>query len=170
VDEPAQNATTDTSLVVLLKQFEQRYEKENSEVRSLSCDMQELLQTSNALLDELDQRPWWQRVWQFVVGHTAQVKRKTARTQVQLLHTNTLLMTAIGRQNRMVMEGLRLTLEKLHRIEQDAAILREVVLRVEQRREARRQRWRPVTRRFRQAFVWTRDRVARLVAPSRHSS
>jgi hypothetical protein len=132
--------------------------------------MQELLQTSNALLDELEQRPWWQRVWQFVVGHTAQVKRKTARTQVQLLHTNTLLMTAIGRQNRMVMEGLRLTLEKLHRIEQDAAILREAVLRAEQRREARRQRWRPVTRRFQQAMAWTCAKLARLVAPSRHSS
>jgi hypothetical protein len=169
VTDGEQHQQTDASLTVLFDQFQQRYEEESSDVRSLSCEMQELLQTSNALLAELDGRPLWKRAWQFFVGHTAQVQRRSTRTQMQLMQTNTLLITAVARQNRMVMEGLRLTLEKLHRVENDARYLRETVMRVEARREARRRRWLPLTSRVHRAVGWTRQTVTRLFAPSTRS-
>jgi hypothetical protein len=68
-----------------------------------------------------------------------------------------LLISAIARQNRMVMEGLRLTLEKLGRVEEDARYIRETFLQYEERRERRRRRWAPVASPFVTVWHWMRS-------------
>ena len=127
----------DASLQSLFMEFEERYRRESSDVRNLSLQMQELVSTSETILDDLEPRSLWSRFWRKITGHTRRATFQNYRNQLKLQHSNILLVAAIARQNRMVMEGLKLTLEKLHNVEKDAAFLRETVLKVEQRRAAR---------------------------------
>jgi len=128
---------SDVSLQSLFSEFEEKYRRESSDVRNLSLQMQELVATSETILDDLEPRSLWSRFWRRITGHTRRATFQNYRNQLKLQHSNILLVAAIARQNRMVMEGLKLTLEKLHNVEKDAAFLRETILKVEQRRAAR---------------------------------
>jgi hypothetical protein len=149
--------TAGTSLDILFRQFEDRYNSETSDVRSTTASMQEIIGVAESLLDKLDNRPLWKRIWQKITGHTYRLQQQNFRNQVKLQHTNMLLIAAIARQNRMVMEGLRLTLEKLSRVEDDARYIREAFLKYEERRERRRRRWAPVATPFTSAWRWMRS-------------
>ena len=142
------------SIDVILDKFEERYETETSDVRELSCRMQDVLKTNETILNELDERSFWKRFWQKITGHSHRLNQINFRNQLELQQSNLLLITAMNRQNKMVIEGLRLTLEKLHYIEEDAKYLRKTVVKMEERRERRRKRWVPITDRFKNVWVW----------------
>ncbi len=146
--------TADTPVLALLDQFEDRYRREAGDVRTLSCQMQDVLAMTEQILNELDRRPLWKRVWQWVVGYSATLQRQHYRNQVRLQQLNLLLTAAVARQNRIVIEGLRITLEKLERVEADARVLREAVLRSEDRRQRHSARWQALTTRVRNAWHW----------------
>ncbi|RLD08808.1 MAG: hypothetical protein DRI44_09525 [Chlamydiae bacterium] len=129
--------SSDNSLQSLFTEFEDRYRRESSDVRNLSLQMQELVATTEVILDDLEPASLWTRFWKRITGHTRRATFQNYRNQLKLQHSNILLVAAIARQNRMVMEGLRLTLEKLHNVEKDAKFLKETVLKVEKRRAAR---------------------------------
>lgn len=131
---------TDTSLDARFSQFEERYQREIADVRAISSQMQELISVTEAVLDELDRPGFFRRILWRITGHTAALHRKNFRNQLKLQQSNLLLSAAIARQNRVVIEGLRLALDKLERVEQDARYLRQAVLRIEERRERVRQR------------------------------
>lgn len=133
-----QTSDAATSLEVRFAQFEERYQREVAEVRALSAQMQELITATEAVLDELDRPGFFRRLLWRLTGYSAALQRKNFRNQLKLQHANILLSAAIARQNRVIIEGLRLTLEKLERVEQDARYLRELVVRSEERRA----RWR----------------------------
>lgn len=149
--------TADTSLDILFRQFEDRYHRETSDVRSTTASMQEIIGIAESILDELDDRPLWKRIWQKITGHSYRLQQQNFRNQVKLQHTTMLLISAIARQNRIVMEGLRLTLEKLGRVEEDARYIRETFMKYEERRERRRRRWAPVAGPFVNAWQWMRS-------------
>ena len=153
---------TDTSLESLFSQFEERYRRETSDVRQLTCCMQEIVKTTEAVLDELEPRSFWRRIWCRLTGHTRRLQHQNHRNQLKLQHSSVLLVAAIARQNRMVMEGLQLMLEKLHHVEKDARYLKDVIGRMEERRERRRRRWRPVTGRLSRGWQWIRARTRTL--------
>ena len=142
------------SIDVILDKFEARYEAETSDVRELSCRMQDVLKTNETILNELDNRSFWKRFWQKITGHSHRLNQINFRNQLELQQSNLLLITAMNRQNKMVIEGLRLTLEKLHYIEEDARFLRNTVVRMEERREKRRKRWLPITDRLKNVWGW----------------
>jgi len=146
--------TADTPVVALLDQFEDRYRREAGDVRTLSCQMQDVLAMTEQILNELDRRPLWKRIWQWMVGYSATLQRQHDRNQVRMQQLNLLLTAAVARQNRIVIEGLRITLEKLERVEADARVLREVVLRNEDRCQRRTARWQALTTRARNAWRW----------------
>ncbi len=129
--------SSDASLQSLFMEFEEKYRRESSDVRNLSLQMQELVATSEIILDDLEPASLWTRFWKRITGHTRRATFQNYRNQLKLQHSNILLVAAIARQNRMVMEGLKLTLEKLHNVEKDAAFLRETIVKAEQRRAKR---------------------------------
>ncbi len=133
-------AEAGSSLDLRFSQFEERYQREIADVRTLSGQMQEMITVTEAVLDELDQPGFWHRLLWRLTGHTAALQRRNFRNQLKLQHSNLLLSAAIARQNRVVIEGLRLALEKLQRVEEDARYLRASVVRIEERRERLRQR------------------------------
>jgi len=147
------------SIDVILDKFEERYETETSDVRELSCRMQDVLKTNETILNELDDRSFWKRFWQKITGHSHRLNQLNFRNQLELQQSNLLLITAMNRQNKMVIEGLRLTLEKLHYIEEDARYLRNAVVKMEERKEKRRKRWLPITDRFKNVWVWVASKV-----------
>ncbi len=147
------------SIDVILDKFEERYETETSDVRELSCRMQDVLKTNETILNELDERSFWKRFWQKITGHSHKLNQLNFRNQLELQQSNLLLITAMNRQNKMVIEGLRLTLEKLHYIEEDARYLRNTVVKMEKRREKRRKRWMPITDRFKNVWVWLSSKM-----------
>ncbi|NLF40771.1 hypothetical protein GX586_15115 [bacterium] len=160
MNKPDDTAPHDTaSLDTLFRQFEERYQGETSEVRALSCKMQDVMGVTEAVLVELDNRPWWKRVWHRLSGRTHQLERLNYRNQLKLQQSSLLLITAIARQNRMIMDGLRLTLDKLERVENDARYLREAVMRAEDRRLRRAARWAPVVAPFKRCWAWLRAQV-----------
>jgi len=124
--------------------------------------MQEIVAVTEVLLNEMEDRPLWKRIWQKLTGHTYRLQQKNFRNQIKLQQTNMLLISAIVRQNRMVMEGLRLTLEKLGRVEEDARYLRKMVVKNEERRERRRRRWAPVANPFVKTWRWVAGRTRTL--------
>ncbi|MCX7846466.1 MAG: hypothetical protein N2595_00320 [bacterium] len=127
-------------LEVRFSQFEERYQREMADVRALSAQMQELITVTEAVLNELDRPGLLRRLLWRITGYSGALQRKNYRNQLKLQHTNMLLSAAIARQNRVIIEGLRLTLEKLHQVEEDARYLREMVVKSEERRERWRQR------------------------------
>ncbi len=141
---------SDVSLQSLFLEFEERYRRESSDVRNLSLQMQGLVATSEIILDDLEPVSLWTRFWKRITGHTRRATFQNYRNQLKLQHSNILLVAAIARQNRMVMEGLKLTLEKLHNVEKDAKFIKEAVLKVEERRAAR---WKP----FRKGWNWFKN-------------
>jgi len=142
-DPHAQNQVpSDASLQSLFLEFEDKYRRESSDVRNLSLKMQELVATSEIILDDLEPASLWTRFWKRITGHTRRATFQNYRNQLKLQHSNVLLVAAIARQNRMVMEGLRLTLDKLHNVEKDARFLKETIIKAEMRREARRKPFR----------------------------
>ncbi len=141
---------SDASLQSLFMEFEERYRRESSDVRNLSLQMQGLVATSEIILDDLEPSSLWTRFWKRITGHTRRATFQNYRNQLKLQHSNILLVAAIARQNRMVMEGLKLTLEKLHNVEKDAQFIKETILKVEERRAAR---WRP----FRNGWNWFKN-------------
>ena len=145
-----------TSLELLFHQFEERYRQETSDVRTLSCGMQEVMHLTGSVLDELDNRPLWKRIWHRLTGHAYRLEVLNSRNQLKLQHTSLLLIAAIARQNQMVMKGLELTLQKLQQVEQDARYLRTVIAQAEERKHQRRQRWLPVTQGLQRAWSWMR--------------
>ncbi len=150
-DSGIQNLSpSDNSLQSLFAEFEEKYQRESSDVRNLSLKMQELVITSETILDDLEPQSLWSRFWKKITGHTRRATFQNYRNQLKLQHSNILLVAAISRQNRMVMEGLKLTLEKLHNVEKDAAFLRETVLKVEKQRAAR-------LRPFRNSWNWLKN-------------
>ena len=154
--------TPNAPLQTLFMQFEERYRRESSDVRAISCQMQEIVNVTEGILDDLEPGSLWRRFWRRITGHTRRANYQNYRNQLKLQQSGILLVAAIARQNRMVMEGLKLTLEKLHNVEQDARFLRDTVLRIEQKKERRKQRWRPVTRRISSGWQWFRQKAARL--------
>ena len=126
-----------------------------------TCTMQEIVSVTETLLDQLDDRPLWKRIWQKLNGHTYRLQQQNFRNQIQLQQTNMLLISAIARQNRMVMEGLRLTLDKLGKVEEDARYIREMVVKHEERREKRRRRWSPVANPFVKTWRWVAGKFRR---------
>ncbi len=161
---------TDTPIESLFIQFEERYRRETSDVRQLTCCMQEIVKTTEAVLDEFEPRSFWRRIWCRLTGHTHRLEHQNHRNQLKLQHSNVLLAAAIARQNRMVMEGLQLMLERLHHVEKDARYLKDVIGRMEERRERRRRRWRPVTGRFSRGWQWIRARTQTLFRKRGQSS
>ncbi len=153
---PSAEAATvpDDSLALLLRQFEERCYQETSDVRATACNLNDIIQSTESLLNELEHRPFWKRVWQRLVGYSYRLEQRNFRNQLKLQHTTMLLVTAIARQNRMVMEGLQLTLEKLHRVEEDARYIREKIISIEERRERRYSRWERLTRPVAKAWRW----------------
>lgn len=151
---PEFSASSALSPLDLLQEFEDRYRREAGDVRSLSCQMQELLAVTEKILDELDQRPWWRRLWQWLIGYSAALEQRQNRTQMRMQQMSVLMTAAIARQNRIVIEGLRVTLEKLQRIEDDARQLRAAVQRIENRSLLRRSGWKPLLRPLRRAWAW----------------
>ena len=151
--------TSNSSLDVIFDKFEERYETETSDVRELSCRMQDVLKTNETILDELDERSFWRRFWQKITGHSHKLNQLNFRNQLELQQSNLLLITAMTRQNKMVIEGLRLTLEKLHYIEEDARYLRNIVVKMEERKEKRRKRWRPIMDKFKNVWFWFSSKV-----------
>ncbi|MCK5852204.1 hypothetical protein KAH27_04155 [bacterium] len=141
---------SDVSLQSLFMEFEERYRRESSDVRNLSLQMQGLVATTETILDDLEPASLWTRFWKKITGHTRRATFQNYRNQLKLQHSNILLVAAIARQNRMVMEGLRLTLEKLHNVEKDARFIKEAVLKVEERRAAR---WKP----FSNGWNWIKN-------------
>ncbi|GEM_PF-1413652 len=156
----ALSASTPSSLD-LLQEFEERYRREAGDVRTLSCQMQELLAVTEKILDELDQRSWWKRLWQWLIGYSAALEQRQNRTQMRMQQMSVLMTAAIGRQNRIVIEGLRVALEKLQRIEDDARQLRAAVQRIENRSLFRRSGWQPLLQPFRRAWAWLKQSVQR---------
>jgi len=140
INDEKKNETqnSDASLQALFMEFEERYRRESSDVRNLSLKMQELVVTSEKILDELEPQSLWSRFWRSITGYTRRATFQNYRNQLKLQQSNVLLVAAIARQNRMVMEGLKLTLEKLHNVEKDAQFLKDTVLKIEQRKAARR--------------------------------
>jgi len=151
--------TNNNSINVILDKFEERYEVETSDVRELSCRMQDVLKTTETLLNELDERSIWKRFWQRITGHSHRLNQLNFKNQLELQQNNLLLVNAMTRQNKMVIEGLRLTLEKLRFIEEDARYLRNIVVKMEEKKEKRRKRWRPFTEKFKSAWVWFSSKV-----------
>ena len=141
---------SDVSLQSLFMEFEEKYIRESSDVRNLSLQMQGLVANTEIILDDLEPASLWTRFWKRITGHTRRATFQNYRNQLKLQHSNILLVAAIARQNRMVMEGLKLTLEKLHNVEKDAQFIKEAVLKVEERRAAR---WKP----FRNGWSWFRN-------------
>jgi len=145
------------SLDVRFSQFEERYQREIADVRTISCQMQELISVTEAVLDELERPGFFRRILWRITGHIAALQRKNYRNQLKLQQSNLLLSAAIARQNRVVIEGLRLALEKLERVEQDARYLREAVIGIEERRERLRRRRKAFYDRMR--GIWERLRA-----------
>ncbi len=130
-------SSADNSLQTLFSEFEERYRRESSDVRNLSLQMQGLVATTENILDDLEPASLWTRFWKRITGHTRRATFQNYRNQLKLQHSNILLVAAIARQNRMVMEGLKLTLEKLNNVEKDAQFIKETILKVEERRSNR---------------------------------
>jgi len=156
---PELSTSSTLSPLDLLQEFEDRYRREAGDVRSLSCQMQELLTVTEKILDELDNRPWWQRLWQWLIGYSAALEQRQNRSQMRLQQMSVLMIAAIARQNRIVIEGLRVALEKLQRIEDDARQLRTSVERLENRSLFRRTGWEPLLRPMRRAWAWLKHAV-----------
>ncbi len=150
-DVDTQNQSpSDVSLQSLFMEFEEKYIRESSDVRNLSIQMQGLVENTEIILDDLEPASLWTRFWKRITGHTRRATFQNYRNQLKLQHSNILLVAAIARQNRMVMEGLKLTLEKLHNVEKDAQFIKESILKVEERRAAR---WKP----FRNGWSWLKN-------------
>jgi len=149
------------SSMELLQEFEERYRREAGDVRSLSCQMQELLAVTEKILDELDQRSCWKRLWQWLIGYSAALEQRQNRTQMRMQQMSVLMTAAIARQNRIVIEGLRVALEKLQRIEDDTRQLRAAVQRIENRSLFHRPGWEPLLRPVRRAWAWLKHAVHR---------
>ena len=147
------------SSLELLQEFEERYRREAGDVRSLSCQMQELLAVTEKILDELDQRACWKRFWQWLIGYSAALEQRQNRTQMRMQQMSVLMTAAIARQNRIVIEGLRVALEKLQRIEDDTRQLRAAVQRIENRSLFHRSGWEPLLRPVRRAWAWLKHAV-----------
>ena len=147
------------SSMELLQEFEERYRREAGDVRSLSCQMQELLAVTEKILDELDQRSCWKRFWQWLIGYSAALEQRQNRTQMRMQQMSVLMTAAIARQNRIVIEGLRVALEKLQRIEDDTRQLRAAVQRIENRSLFHRSGWEPLLRPFRRIWAWLKQSV-----------
>jgi len=113
-----------------------------------------LLAVTEKILDELDRRPWWKRLWQWLIGYSAALEQRQNRTQMRMQQMSVLMIAAIARQNRIVIEGLRVALEKLQHIEDDARQLRATVQRIENRSLLRRSGWEPLLRPLRRAWAW----------------
>ncbi len=143
------SGVTSNALDARFTQFEERYQREIAEVRFISSQMQELISVTEAVLDELDRPGFFRRIFWRLTGYTAALHRKNFRNQLKLQQSNLLLSAAIARQNRVIIEGLRLTLEKLERVEAEARYVRQAVVRIEERRERLRQRRRAVYQRVR---------------------
>jgi len=138
-------------------EFEERYRRETSEVRSLSVQMQDIIGLTSAVLDELAERPLWKRVWQWLIGHSYRLHLRNSQNQLRLQQANLLLTAAIARQNRLIVEGLRIAIEKLQRLEDDARYLRDTIARIEDRRLRRARRWQTIRSAFSSAWDWVRD-------------
>ncbi len=151
--------TLNNSIEVILDKFEERYETETSDVRELSCRMQDVLKTNETILNELDEKSFWKRFWQRITGHSHRLNQLNFKNQLELQRNNLLLVSAMNRQNKMVIEGLKLTLEKLRVIEEDASYLRSIVAKMEERKEKRRKRWSPITVKFKNAWFWISSKL-----------
>ena len=157
-ERPSGGATTPMDL---LQEFEERYRREAGDVRTLSCQMQDLLAVSEKILDELDNRPWWKRAWQWLIGYSAALEQRHFRSQVRMQQMSVLMIAAIARQNRIVIEGLRVALEKLQRLEYDARQLRGAVQRIEDRSLLRRSGWVQLLKPLQHAWAWLSEKVHR---------
>ena len=146
-----------TDIDLLFGEFEDRYRRETTEVRSLSVQMQDIVGHAEGVLNELADRPPWRRIWQWISGHTSRLHLANHRNQLRLQQTNLLLTAAIARQNRMIVEGLRLTLEKLQRLEDDARSLRQTIVRIEDRAEQRRLHHAHIASAWQHAWNWVRS-------------
>jgi hypothetical protein len=158
---PEAGASSALPALELLQEFEERYRREAGDVRTLSCQMQELLAVTEKILDELDQRSWWQRLWQWLIGYSAALEQRQNRTQMRMQQMSVLMTAAIARQNRIVIEGLRVALEKLQRIEDDTRQLHTAVQRIENRSLLRRTGWEPLLWPLRRAWAWLTQAVHR---------
>jgi len=142
-------------------EFEERYRRETSEVRTLSVQMQDIISLTSSVLDELADRPLWKRLWQWFIGHSYRLHLRNSQNQLRLQQANLLLTAAIARQNRLIVEGLRIAIEKLQRLEDDARCLRDTVARIEDRRLRRARRWQTIRSAFSGAWGWVRDLFGR---------
>ena len=152
----AQNAPR-TGLDHMFGEFEDRYRRETTEVRSLSVQMHDNISLAEGVLNKLADRPPLQRVWHWLTCHTSSINISHCRHQLKIQQTNLLLTAAIARQNRMIVEGLRLTLEKLQHIEDDTRSLRHTVVRMEERRERLRLRRDRASSAWQRAWSWLRS-------------
>ena len=152
---------TNNSINVILDKFEERYESETSDVRELSCRMQDVLNTNEAILNELDEKSFWKRFWKKISGHSYKLNQINSRNQFKLQQSNMLLIAAMTRQNKMVIEGLRLTLEKLHYIEKETRYIRNTVDKMEEIKKNRGKFWRPITNKVNSFRFWIYSKIKR---------
>lgn len=119
-----ENTPADDSLHQLINRFDTQKNSDAAEIRDLSCNVQAMITQTQAILNQLGPQPWWKRLYFYCTGHTKRLKYVNECNQVKLQQATLFLITALTRQNEMVMDGLQLTLQKLERIEKDAAYLR----------------------------------------------
>ena len=128
--------------------LEERYRREAGEIRTLTSRLHEMIDGSQRVLEQLAPRPWYVRLWRRISGTTARLTYQNEKNHLALQHTNLVLTAAVARQNHIIMEGMRVTLEKMHAIEQDAAALRAALHDIQSRRAAPVRCWHAVTRPF----------------------
>lgn len=157
IGSPGAQEAPRNDLESLLGEFEDKYRRETTEVRTLSVQMQDIIGLTEGVLDELANRSLWLRIWHRITGHSSRLGIANFRNQLKLQQTNLLLTAAIARQNRMIVEGLRLTLDKLQRIEDDARSLRQIVVRLEERKEQRRLQRARATSLWQRTWHWLRS-------------
>ena len=117
----------DTELLTLINQFEKKYRVETDEIRDNSLNIQTLIEKEQTYLQELNYSSFTKRIFNFFSGKTAKFERLSRDNYIKMQQMNIVLITAIMRQNRMIMDGIKLTLDKINEIDQETKYIKEKI-------------------------------------------
>lgn len=119
-----ENETHDELLQSFLQDARESDTPHTEEIRALAASLKHSIAQSQIVLNELAPRPWWKRVAAYISGRTSRLKYINECNHLTLQKTALYLITALAAQNDIVLNKIDVVLEKINRIEQDAALLR----------------------------------------------
>ena len=114
-------------LIELLNNFNAKCQNETLEIRENSENIQVLIEKEQKLLEQLNSSSFFLRIFNFILGRTAKFERLSRMNYVKMQQINIVLITAIMRQNRIIMDGIKLTFDKINEIDQETKQLKKII-------------------------------------------